>query len=622
MDVTLAATNQTPVDRSPRGGDQPGGPSWFIRPKGHIGPISLLVLMALGCLPFVFVATRILAMPSGGPWPLGGATALSGIGDFLNRSVTFDWVPTDARPKVFYLLLIPTGAMIVAFARLTLGTRVLGLRAILLAIGFRAIGFGPSMALLFVVVGIVVMFRPWTRKIRLPLYGRIAAILCLSAMIMVGALLIAPTLRSEAVWSVAFFPAIIMAMLADAVAKTLERDDVVMTVWRLGWTVIVAIFIALVAGFASETTFHFPELIMSTLIAVVFIGEYFDLRLLEAWPARISRYLAGEPSWLNARPKIAVVRNRSEPDVLGRLGRAAPPNAGLKSIQPHIDALRREGYKVKVFEGDKNLIKRLGAFMPSHPRTGVASGVVLNLATGVQGEGRFSHVPALLEMAGVPYTGPDPLAQACLGDRLALLMILERNGIQVPKFRAVEPDSDGRGFDYPVSVRPRFEPDVNRTVVRRRRKLLQAIEELQQVSNGAAVVEAVVPGRDVHAVVLGNDELECLPLLERMPRRKGVVCPAQLSDDVSDRIRSVACAAFRVAGCRDFGRVRLRVTDAGDVVVIDVRWTPAFARRGAIATAAEAAGYTFDEFMARIVGEAERRLRDHGLRGPDAIRPA
>ena len=124
-------------------------------------------------------------------------------------------------------MLLPTGALLITLTRLTLGVRVLGLRAILLSIGFRESGLVPSLVLMAVVVGTIVAIRPSIRRIRLPLYARIGVILGLSSGIMVGAVLIAPWLRSEAVWSVAFFPVIILAMMAEGIARTLETDNLV-----------------------------------------------------------------------------------------------------------------------------------------------------------------------------------------------------------------------------------------------------------------------------------------------------------------------------------------------------------------------------------------------------------
>ena len=575
--------------------------------KGHIGPVALPVLALAALLPFFLVFCRSLALPGGESLAVPGLGAMRALGRTLDGSFTLDWIPPHDRSSILYLLLLPTGALLVALTRLTLGVRVLGFRAILIAMGFKASGVLPSLGLMMFIVGTIVVIRPWFRKIRLPLYARIAVILCLSATVMIGALLIAPSLRSEAIWSVAFFPVIIMAMLAEGVAKTLEEDDVVAAAWRAAWTVLLALVVLLVDRVLAPIVYDFPELMLTELIAIVFVAEFLDLRLLEEWPARLSRWFAGARPWYPAKPKIALVRNQESRGFIGRLGAQAPARYRKRSVQRPVDALRAEGFQVKVLEGDMTLLKELASYLPPHPRRGTPGGIVFNLATGVQGEGRLSHVPAMLEMAGIPYTGPGPVAHARLSDRLTLLALLEEASLSVPRCRTVADPTLPLDLDFPLAARPRFEPDAGRIVVRNRRKLQAAVREIRRVYGQPTVVEELVHGRRIHASLLGNDAVECLPLLEAPPDQETKVCPAPLDEAEAERLRACARRAFAAAGCRDYARIDLRLTSLGDPVVVDVRWADLFERRGAFLTSAHAAGYTLPALLHRIVDEAAKR---------------
>jgi D-alanine-D-alanine ligase len=576
--------------------------------KGHIGPFGLAVLAAAALLPFVLVFCRSLALPGGESAWVPGVGMLRDLGTVLDRSFTLDWIPPNDRSSILYLLLLPTGALIVAFTRLTLGVRVLGFRAILIAMGFRASGVLPSLGLMLFVIGTIVLIRPWFRKIRLPLYARIAVILCLSATTMIGALLIAPWLRSEAIWSVAFFPVIIMAMLAEGVAKTLEEDDALAATWRAGWTVLLALVVALVDRLIAPLIYDFPELMLTEVIAIVFIAEFLDLRLLEEWPARLSRWVAGTRPWFPAKPRIAVVRNQGSGGFVGRLGAPAPARYRKRSVQRPVDALRAQGFEVKVLEGDMTLLKELASYLTPDPRRGTPGGIVFNLATGVQGEGRLSHVPAMLEMAGLAYTGPGPVAHARLSDRLTLLTVLEQASLAVPACRTVDDPSLPLDLDFPLTARPRFEPDAGRIVVRNRRKLQAAVREIRRVYGQPTVVEQIVRGRRIHASLLGNGTVECLPLLEVPPGEEAKVCPAPLEEAEIERIRSCALRAFAAAGCRDYARIDIRFSSlGGEPVVVDVRSADLLERRGAFLTSAHAAGYTLPALLRRIVDEAAQR---------------
>ena len=579
--------------------------SGVVRPKGHIERSTLYAIAAMTLLPVVVALCRILALP-GQSLYLPGLGLLWAFGDFLNQYFVFDWIPPADRPSILFLLLLPTGALLVAIFRLTLGIRVLGLRAILLAMGFQAIGMLPSLVLMVAVIGTIAAVRPWLRRIRVPLYGRLTFVLCLSAALMLGAALIGPWLGSEAVWRAAFFPAIIMAMMAESIAKTLEQDDGVVAAWRGAWTVVLALLLALLDEPVIGLTYEFPELVVTQLMAIVLVAEFLDLRLLEPWPERLSRYLSGERLWFHGRPRVALVRNRGQGDTVSPLGRPAPDRYQRRSVQSQVDALRERGFVVKVFEGDRQVVRELARFLrPDHLR-GTPGGIVLNLATGVQGEGRFLHVPAALEMAGFAYTGPDPAGHAILADRFALMTLLGRSQVPVPKQLLVADPAAPPAVTLPAIVRPRFEPDGRGHVVSSRRALRSAVRSVRSAYGQAAVVEPLTRGRKLAVSLLGNEQLEVLPLVE-VVRRAPKICPADVDAASASRIRALARAAFHAAGCRDYARVDVRLPSAGEPVVVDVRWENLFARRGAFLTAAAAAGYGLADVMQRIVSEAAKR---------------
>ena len=69
-----------------------------------------------------------------------------------------------------------------------------------------------------------------------------------------------------------------------------------------------------------------------------------------------------------------------------------------------VDAIRNGGHEVTLFEADLTLLPNLLAYMPPD-QNGQPTGVVFNLAYGIQGECRYTHLAAMLEIAGVPLYG-------------------------------------------------------------------------------------------------------------------------------------------------------------------------------------------------------------------------
>jgi D-alanine-D-alanine ligase len=576
--------------------------------------------MFLMCAPLVMALARLLAYPGMRQMDPPGFGWLRHLGESLNQSFTLQWVPPVDQWSILYVLMLPTAALLITLARLTFGLRVMGFRSILIAVGFQEIGIVPSLLLLAVVVALIVSLRPLMRRIRLPLFARVSVVICVSALIMVGAMFVGPWLRSDTIWSVAFFPVIILAMLAEGIAATLERDSPLAAAWRSAWTVIVALLIAWVSGSPAirEIALQFPELMVTQLAAIVLIAEYLDFRLFENWRERLAAFTGGSPAVPAQQARVAVVRNRWNTGVIGRLGVPAPAVGRAQSVQHIVDTLRDTGFTVRIFECDTSLLRELNEFLPPDPRTGAPGGLVLNLATGIQGRGRFGHLPAMLEMSGVAYTGPDPTGHARMLDRFVLLSLLSHAGAPTPRFKLMHDEAAGvEGLQYPLAVRPRCEPDAPRIVVRNHRQLGAAIRKVVQRYAQEALVEEEIDSVEFRVSLLGNEAIECLPLLQLDSAGKGGICPAPIDDALAARIRECARIAYISSGSRDYARIDVRLTPSGEPRVVAVHALGILARRGSIARCAEAAGYSFQELLRRILEVAWTRYWG-GARAPFA----
>jgi D-alanine-D-alanine ligase len=144
-----------------------------------------------------------------------------------------------------------------------------------------------------------------------------------------------------------------------------------------------------------------------------------------------------------------------------------------------------------------------------------------------------------------------------------------------------------------------------------------------------AIVEEFVDGRELNvAVALGR----VLPLAEvdwRLPEgvprvlgyaekwdeeseayaRTSIVCPARIDDALASRVRAVALAAFDAVGARDYARVDVRVDARGEPFVLEVNPNPDISPGAGLARAARVAGWSYDDFIQRIVQVAEERAK-------------
>jgi D-alanine-D-alanine ligase len=154
-----------------------------------------------------------------------------------------------------------------------------------------------------------------------------------------------------------------------------------------------------------------------------------------------------------------------------------------------------------------------------------------------------------------------------------------------------------------------------------RRGLRRAVRAVRSTYGQAAVIEQLVQGRTISVALVGNADLEILPLVEIIAGSRKV-CPAEIDDANAKRIRGLARAAFRAVGCRDYARVDVRLTTSGDPIVMDVRCGDLFARGGTFVRASNAAGYGLGGVLRRIVGEAQRRYLSPLAENGPMIEPA
>ena len=65
---------------------------------------------------------------------------------------------------------------------------------------------------------------------------------------------------------------------------------------------------------------------------------------------------------------------------------------------------------------------------------GERPGMVFNMAYGIQGVSRYTHLPAMLEMLGVPYVGSNPEAHALALDKIIAKLLFQSQGVPTPRF--------------------------------------------------------------------------------------------------------------------------------------------------------------------------------------------
>ncbi|PZV34417.1 D-alanine--D-alanine ligase family protein [Mesorhizobium kowhaii] len=335
--------------------------------------------------------------------------------------------------------------------------------------------------------------------------------------------------------------------------------------------------------------------------------------------------------------RVAVVCNldNDHAGVINRFGQACPGSEDRECCENLVVALQEGGHDTLLCEGDKGLLATLERFMPPDLQAR-PSGIVFNYAGGIQGESRYTHLPAVLEMAGVPYTGSSPLGHALANDKVVAKQIMRASGVPTPNFRVMRHGTESTGdLQFPVVVKPRREDcSYGLQLVHEPSQLRQAVEAIVALYAQDALVEEYIDGREITVALLGNAELEVFPLVEQdfgdgetplftwEAKHIGLgspvkVCPAQLDSKLATVLREISTATFRACLCRDLARVDLRIDRSGQPFVLEINANPDLAKGTSFSVSAKTAGHSFSSLINRILDLAHTRYFGSGIPKPN-----
>jgi D-alanine-D-alanine ligase len=245
-------------------------------------------------------------------------------------------------------------------------------------------------------------------------------------------------------------------------------------------------------------------------------------------------------------------------------------------------------------------------------------------------------VAGVLDLLELPYTGGGPGEIYLQEDKALAKKQLAFEHIPYPDFATFAPDADfetGGNLRMPLFVKPlRMEASIGideKSLVRNTQQLMERVLYIHKTFGDAALAEEFIEGREFYVGVLGNSELTALPPLEMdfsglkngphvmdnkakfdesSDRFHGtkVVFP-QLEPELRARLQKVSLEAFRALRVRDYGRIDLRLTETGEVFVIEVNANCYLEQHSEFASAAAKHGIDYPQLVDRIANLARER---------------
>jgi D-alanine-D-alanine ligase len=250
------------------------------------------------------------------------------------------------------------------------------------------------------------------------------------------------------------------------------------------------------------------------------------------------------------------------------------------------------------------------------------------------------HIPALLEMIGIPYTGSPPQCLASCYDKSLVRGIAKEMGILVPEafFIKSEDTTFELPFGFPVIVKPNFGDSsfgiTQRSVAKNIEELVNAISEIRERFgyDKPILVEEFLTGKDLSVGIIGNppEFYTVLPIIEEdysaLPPELPRICgyeakwlpespywkiksiPAELPEETKKLIVKCCLELFERLEVRDYCRFDWRLDSEGNPKLLEVNPNPGWCWDGHLAKMAKIAGMSYAQMLESILRVAEQRL--------------
>ncbi len=305
-----------------------------------------------------------------------------------------------------------------------------------------------------------------------------------------------------------------------------------------------------------------------------------------------------------------------------------PPHT-IEMIKHGIES---SGHEYIFIEADENFLESVKKVKPD---------IVFNRAEGIRGESRESHIPAILEMLGIPYVGANVLSTAVCLNKGWTKKFLAFHNILTPQFHILSNvrQVNNLEFKYPIILKPNEEGSsvgINEdNVVTEKKHLVKKLSAMLKEYKQPILAEQFIQGREFSVGVLDGlgPKPEVLAILEidfsKFPAEvAGVfgqkaktiyegldhyVCPAKIPKDLKKKIERVSIEICRLLEIPDFARIDFRMDDDENLYFLEINPLPGMdfdpdnQDISFFPYMAMKSGYTYDQLIQKLIDSAARR---------------
>jgi len=261
--------------------------------------------------------------------------------------------------------------------------------------------------------------------------------------------------------------------------------------------------------------------------------------------------------------------------------------------------------------------------------------IAFNLLEDFAGNGALDfYVVSYLDMAGIPFTGCNPRGMMLARDKALSKKILHYHRIKVPEFKIFPYGKKIKAqklkkLPYPMIVKSNIEQGSvgisQASYVTNEKELLSRIEQLHSMTEGDAIAEQYIDGRELYVSITGNDRLDVLPIRELnfsdTATQEQRIATYQvkwndkyrkkigfnygfakgIQNGTQSRIEKLSRRIYRKLLLTGYARLDLRMQANGDIYVLEVNPNAAITHDDELALSAKKAGCPYEKLIERVL---------------------
>jgi len=235
--------------------------------------------------------------------------------------------------------------------------------------------------------------------------------------------------------------------------------------------------------------------------------------------------------------------------------------------------------------------------------------------------GEDGRIQGLLDLLGIPFVGSGVLTSAMAFNKKVAKDIFKNAGLNVIKDEMISKDKEFSvdqimdRIGPSTVVKPVAEgSSLGVSICHNRDDLIEGIK-MAFLYNQEVMVESHIQGREVTCCVIGEKELETLPIVEIVPEQgheffdykakytAGVtkeICPARLPTALKVKVEDCAKKAHKALKCRTWSRIDM-IIKGEDVYVLEINTIPGMTENSLVPLAAKAAGISISRLLDRLI---------------------